>query len=152
MHMKRLAAAAGAALLTALAVPADAHAAAIACGGAVSTQNIGAQGCISAERFKDGKIWWRDIKAHAVITNSRAHASYVDYEAFMNVQGSSSWTKLGNGRTVVQRRSTIGPFEIGSATRICGPVNAKITIRVHVRPAGGAWSNWSSAATSQCQT
>ncbi|MFI7295774.1 hypothetical protein [Streptomyces sp. NPDC050121] len=54
----------------------------------------------------------------------------------MNVQGSSSWTKLGNGRTVVQRRSTIGPFEIGSATRICGPVNAKITIRVHVRPAG----------------
>ncbi|MFJ7146782.1 hypothetical protein ACIQVT_00995 [Streptomyces sp. NPDC100445] len=70
----------------------------------------------------------------------------------MYVQGSSSWTKLGNGRTVVQRRSTISPFEIGSATRICGPVNAKVTIRVHIRPAGGSWSNWSSAATSQCQT
>ncbi|MEU8030819.1 hypothetical protein AB0C13_19610 [Streptomyces sp. NPDC049099] len=31
-------------------------------------------------------------------------------------------------------------------------VNAKVEIRVHVKPAGGAWSNWTGAATSQCQT
>lgn len=57
---------------------------------------------------------------------------------------------MGSGRTIVQRRSTVGPIEIASKSRVCDTV--KVTIRVHVRPAGGAWSNWSSAATSQCQT
>ncbi|MFD4584304.1 hypothetical protein [Streptomyces sp. NPDC058434] len=152
MNLKQLAATAGATLLTALALPADAHAAAIACGGAVSTQNIGAQGCISAERWKDGHVFMRNITAHAVITNSRAHASYVDYEAYFRIREGGHWVKLGNGRTIVQRRSTIGPFEIGNTDRVCGPVNATAEIRVHVRPAGGAWSNWSGAVTKQCQT
>lgn len=151
MKLKRLVATAGAALLTALVLPADAHAAAVACGGGVSTQNIGARGCISAEGWKDGQVWWRDITAHTLLTNSRAHASWVEYEAYLHVQGDGDdWMKMGSGRQIVQRRDTIGPIAIASNTRLCGPV--KITIRVHVRPAGGQWSNWSSAATSQCRT
>lgn len=149
MNLKRLVATAGAALLTALVWPADAHAAAVACGGGVSTQNIGARGCISAERWNDGRIYWRDITAHAQITNSRSHASWVEYEAYSQA-GSGDWVKMGSGRTIVQRRSTVGPIAIATKTRVCDTV--KVTIRVHVRPAGGAWSNWSSAATSQCQT
>lgn len=149
--VKRTGALVAAAAAAALAFPAQAHAAAVACGGGVSTQNIGAQGCISAERWKDGKIFWRDITAHALITNSRSHASWVEYEAYLHVQGDGDdWMKMGSGRTIVQRRSTVGPIAIATSTRICGPV--KITVRVHVRPAGGAWSNWASAATSQCQT
>jgi hypothetical protein len=69
---KRTGALVAAAAVAALAFPAQAHAAAVACGGGVSTQNIGARGCISAERWKDGKIFWRDITAHALITNSRS--------------------------------------------------------------------------------
>ncbi|WP_327417524.1 hypothetical protein [Streptomyces sp. NBC_01233] len=149
MKLKRLVATAGAALLTALVLPADAHAAAVACGGGVSTQNIGARGCISAERWNDGRIYWRDITAHALLTNSRAHASWVEYEAYSTTDG-SYWDKMGSGRIIVERRSTIGPIAIASTTRLCD--TTKVTIRVHVRPAGGAWSNWSSAATSQCQT
>ncbi|MFF5538071.1 hypothetical protein ACFY71_37425 [Streptomyces cinerochromogenes] len=49
-------------------------------------------------------------------------------------------------------RTTTDPTEIGSTTRVCFVVNAKVEIRVHVKPAGGAWSNWTGAATSQCQT
>ncbi|MFF1360262.1 MULTISPECIES: hypothetical protein [unclassified Streptomyces] len=147
--MKRAGALAAAAVVTALAFPAQAHAAAVACGGGVSTQNIGARGCISAERWKNGGVFWHDITAHALITNSRSHASWVEYEAYLQA-GSGDWTKMGSGRTIVQRRSTVGPIEIASKSRVCDTV--KVTIRVHVRPAGGAWSNWSSAATSQCQT
>ncbi|MES4888759.1 hypothetical protein [Streptomyces sp. NPDC096012] len=138
-----------AAAVTALAFPAQAHAAAVACGGGVSTQNIGARGCISAERWKDGGVFWHDITAHALITNSRSHASWVEYEAYLQA-GSADWVKMGSGRTIVERRSTVGPIAIASKSRVCDTV--KVTIRVHVRPAGGAWSNWSSAATSQCQT
>lgn len=149
--MKRTGALVAAAALLALALPAQAQAAAVACGGRVSTQHIGTQGCISAERWKDGKIFWRDITAHAVLTNSSPHASSVEYEAYLHVQGDGDdWMKMGSGRTTVQGRSTVGPIAIATNTRLCGPV--KITIRVHVRPAGGAWSNWSTAATSQCQT
>lgn len=149
--MKRAGALAVAAAATALVFPAPAQAAAVACGGGVSTQNIGAQGCISAERWKEGKIFMRDITAHTLITNSRAHASWVEYEAYLHVQGDGDdWMKMGSGRTLVPRRSTVGPIAIATSTRVCGPV--KIAIRVHVRPARGAWSNWSSAATSQCQT
>ncbi|MFE5594911.1 hypothetical protein [Streptomyces sp. NPDC056549] len=147
--MKRTGALAAAAAMAALSFPAQAHAAAVACGGGVSTQNIGARGCISAERWQDGGIYWRDITAHALITNSRSHASWVEYEAYSQA-GSGAWVKMGSGRTIVERRSTVGPIAIASKTRTCDTV--KVTIRVHVRPAGGAWSNWSSAATSQCQT
>ena len=48
--MKRTGVLVAAAAAAALAFPAQAHAAAVACGGGVSTQNIGARGCISAER------------------------------------------------------------------------------------------------------
>ncbi|MFF8289076.1 hypothetical protein ACF068_07595 [Streptomyces sp. NPDC016309] len=147
--MKRTGALVAAAAVAVLVFPAQAHAAAVACGGGVSTQNIGARGCISAERWQDGRIFWRDITAHALITNSRSHASWVEYEAYSQA-GSDDWVKMGSGRTIVQRRSTVGPIAIASKSRICDTI--KVTIRVHVRPAGGAWSNWSSAATSQCQT
>ncbi|MEV8047442.1 hypothetical protein ACF06D_15385 [Streptomyces griseoluteus] len=147
--MKRTGALATVAAAAALVFPAQAHAAAVACGGGVSTQNIGARGCISAERWKDGAIYWRDITAHVQITNSRSHATWVEYEAYAQA-GSGNWAKMGSGRTIVQRRSTVGPIAIATKSRVCDTV--KVTIRVHVRPAGGAWSNWSSAATSQCQT
>jgi hypothetical protein len=137
----------------ALLLPAtNAHAAAIACGGSVSTQGIAANGCISAERGKEGRIHLRDIKAHVVLTNTRPHAAYVDYEAFFRVVSGGHWVKIGNGRALVSRRTTTSPIEIGSTTRVCFVVNAKVEIRVHVKPAGGAWSNWTGAATSQCQT
>jgi hypothetical protein len=147
--MKRTGALATAAAVAALVVPAQAHAAAVACGGGVSTQNIGARGCISAERWQNGGVYWRDITAHALLTNSRSRASWVEYEAYSQA-GSGDWVKMGDGRTIVERRTTIGPIAIATKTRVCDTV--KVTIRVHVRPAGGAWSNWSSAATSQCQT
>lgn len=147
--MKRTGALATAAAVAALVFPAQAHAAAVACGGGVSTQNIGARGCISAERWQDGRVYWRDITAHALLTNSRSRASWVEYEAYSTTDG-RYWDKMGDGRIIVERRTTIGPIAIASTTRLCDTV--KVTIRVHVRPAGGAWSNWSSAATSQCQT
>ncbi|MFI9046164.1 hypothetical protein [Streptomyces sp. NPDC053427] len=152
MRLNRFAATLAAAACTALAVPADAHAAAIACGGSVSTQGLTANGCISAERWKDGHVFMRNITAHTTVTNTRPHAAYVEYEAFFRVVSGGHWVKIGNGRTLVQRRSTVGPIEIGNTDRVCGPVNVKVEIRVHVRPAKGAWSNWTGAATSQCQT
>jgi len=148
--LKRTGTVVAAAAVAALALPADAHAAAIACGGSVATQGISGNGCISAERWKDGKVFFRDITAHTVLTNTRSHAASVEYEAYFRVVSGGHWVKIGNGRTVVQRRSTVGPIAIGSTDRVCGPV--KVEIRVHVRPARGAWSNWSSAATAQCQT
>ena len=153
MRLRQTAALTAATALAVLIPTADAHAAAISCGGSVSTQGITANGCISAEKFKEGKVFFRDIKAHTVITNTRAQASYVEYEAFLHVAGDGDdWTKMGSVRTLVQRHSTVGPIEIASSSRVCFVVNAKITVRVHVRPAAGAWSNWSSATTSQCQT
>ncbi|WP_071812547.1 hypothetical protein [Lentzea guizhouensis] len=152
MRLHQIAAVAGAVLLTTLVAPADAHAARIACGGAVSTQSIGVRGCISAERHEFTEIPYREITAHAVITNARTRASYVDYEAFFRVREGGSWIRLGGGRTIVRGKSTIGPIEIGDTERICAPVNVTAEIRVHVKPAGGSWSNWSGAMTRQCQT
>ncbi|MBO1332706.1 hypothetical protein [Streptomyces sp. VRA16 Mangrove soil] len=148
----RTAALATATALSLLLPTTDAHAAAVACGGSVSTQGIAANGCISAERGKEGRVHIRDIKAHVVLNNTRPHAANVEYEAFFSAASDGHWVKIGNGRTLVPRRTTTGPIEIGSTTRACFVVNAKVEIRVHVRPAGGAWSNWTSAATSQCQT
>ncbi|MFE7171262.1 hypothetical protein [Streptomyces sp. NPDC057616] len=148
--LKRTGTVVAAAAVAALALPADAHATAVACGGSVSTQGISGNGCISADRWKDGRVFFRTITAHTTLTNTRPHATWVEYEAYFRVVSGGHWVKIGNGRTAVQRRSTVGPVEIGSTDRVCGPV--KVEIRVHVRPAGGAWSNWSSAATSQCQT
>ncbi|MFF0191298.1 hypothetical protein [Streptomyces sp. NPDC005244] len=151
MRLTRTAAAISATAL-ALLLPTNAHAAAVACGGSVSTRGIAANGCISAEKGKEGRIYTRDIKAHVVLTNTSPHAAHVDYEAFFRVVSGGHWVKIGNGRTLVPRHTTTGPTEIGSTTRVCFVVNAKVEIRVHVKPAGGAWSNWTGAATSQCQT
>ncbi|MFB7475250.1 hypothetical protein [Kitasatospora sp. NPDC056184] len=52
------------------------------------------------------------------------------------VREGGDWVKLANGRTLVQRRSTIGPFEVGTTDCVCGPVNVTADIRVHVGPAG----------------
>ncbi|MEW2251546.1 hypothetical protein AB0907_29980 [Streptomyces sp. NPDC006975] len=152
MRLTRTAALTTATALALLLPAADAHAAGIACGGSVSTQGIAANGCISAEKGKEGRVYTREIKAHVVLTNTRPRAAYVDYEAFFRVVSGGHWVKIGDGRTLVPRRTTTGPVDVGSSTRICFVVNAKVEIRVHVRPAGGAWSNWTGAATSQCQT
>ncbi len=133
--LKRTGTVVAAAAVAALALPADAQAAAVACGGSVSTQGITGNGCISAERWKDGHVFMRNITAHTVLTNTRPHASWVEYEAYFRVVSGGHWVKIGNGRTVVQRRSTVGPIAIGSTDRVCGPVNVKVEIRVHVRPA-----------------
>ncbi|MFJ9350955.1 hypothetical protein [Streptomyces sp. NPDC101237] len=152
MRLKRTAAAATATALALLLPTTNANAAGVACGGSVSTGGIAANGCISAEKGKEGRVYTRDIKAHVVLTNTSRHAAYVDYEAFFRVVSGGHWVKIGNGRTLVPRRATTGPTEVGSTTRVCFVVNAKVEIRVHVKPAGGAWSNWTGAATSQCQT
>lgn len=152
MRLTRTAALTSATALALLLPATNAHAAAVACGGSVSTQGIAANGCISAEKGKEGRVDTREIKAHVVLTNTRPRAAYVEYEAFFRVVDGGHWVKMGNGRTLVQRRTTTGPTEIGSTTRVCFVVNAKVEIRVHVRPAGGAWSNWTGATTSQCQT
>ncbi|MEV6574275.1 hypothetical protein [Streptomyces sp. NPDC051577] len=139
-----------AAALAVLTVPADAHAAAVACGGGVSTGRVAVNGCISAERGKEGKIITREITAHVKLRNTGSRAVDVSYEAFFRVVSGGHWVKLGSGRTHVPARGSVGPTEVGSSTRVCGPV--KVEIRVHARAAGGAWSGWSTAGTAQCQT
>ncbi|MFF4901801.1 hypothetical protein [Streptomyces sp. NPDC001068] len=152
MRLTRTAALTTANALALLVPAASAHGAAVACGGSVSTRGIAARGCISADKGKEGRVYTRDIKAHVVLTNTSPRAAYVDYEAFFRVVSGGHWVKIGNGRTLVPRRTTTGPTEIGGTTRVCFVVNAKVEIRVHVKPARGAWSNWTGAATSQCQT
>jgi len=127
----------------------NAYAGTVACGGSVSTGPIGANGCISADHIVIKGSPFREIKAHVQLRNTSAHAVQVEYEAFLN-DGSGDWVKMGNGRAQVPAKKGIGPIQVGSQTRVCAP--HKVTIRVHVRPAGGAWSNWSPAATSQCST
>lgn len=152
MRLTRTTALFAATALALLLPAAGANAAAIACGGSVSSVAIGANGCISAEKSKEGPVHIRDIKAHVKLRNTSARAAQVEYEAFFRIAPSGDWSKIGNGRTSVPARGAVGPIEIGSVSRVCFVVNPKAEIRVHVRPAGGAWSNWTSAATSQCQT
>lgn len=152
MRLTRTAALFAATALALLLPGANANAAAIACGGSVSSKAIGANGCISAEKGKEGQVYTREIKAHVVLRNTSAHAAQVEYEAFFRIVSGGDWVKIGNGRTRVSARSTTGHIEIGSTTRVCFVVNPKAEIRVHVRPSGGAWSNWTGAVTSQCQT
>lgn len=149
MRLTRITAALAATAVAMLLSVTNADATAVACGGSVSSGPIGANGCISAERKEVKPAPLRDIIAHVVLRNTSPHAAQVEYEAFLN-DGSGKWAKIGNGRTQVPARKTIGPIEIGSQTRICAP--HRVEIRVHVKPSGGAWSNWTNAATSQCQT
>jgi hypothetical protein len=131
---------------------AGANATAIACGGSVSSVAIGANGCISADKFNEGRVPMREIKAHVKLRNTSAHAATVEYEAFFRIVEGGDWSKMGNGRTSVPARGAAGPIEVASVSRVCGLRNPKAEIRIHVRPAGGAWSNWTGAVTAQCQT
>ncbi|MFR9792465.1 hypothetical protein ACL07V_28035 [Streptomyces sp. MB22_4] len=140
----------GMAALAMLTVPANAHAAAVACGGGVSTGRVAVNGCISAQRGKEGKVYTREITAHVKLRNTGPRAANVSYEAFFRVVSGGHWVKLGSGRTYVPAGGTVGPTEVGSSTRVCGPV--KVEIRVHARAAGSGWSGWSTAGTAQCQT
>ena len=76
----------------------------------------------------------------------------VSYEAFFRIVSGGHWVKIGSDRTYVAAGATEGPTAIGDTSRVCGPFNVKAEIRVHAKSDGGVWSNWSTVATSQCQT
>src|SRR4051794_7016174 len=90
-----------AAALTMLAAPANAHAAAVACGGGVSTGRVAVNGCISAQRGKEGRIYTREITAYVKARNTGPRALNVSYEAFFRVVNGGDWGKLGSGRPYV---------------------------------------------------
>ncbi|WP_329121038.1 hypothetical protein [Streptomyces sp. NBC_01465] len=148
--MRRLGTVLGAAALALLTLPADAHAAGIACGGSTSTGRLALSGCISAQRGSLGPFPTRDISAYIQLHNTGPRAFNVNYEAYASADKGRSWTRVGMGRTLVAAHQTLGPIEVGSTTRVCAP--HRVDIRVHAQVVGGPWSNWSSAATSQCQT
>ncbi|APU44907.1 hypothetical protein UK14_29870 [Streptomyces sp. NRRL F-4428] len=148
--MRRIGAVLAAAALTVLAVPGTADAAAVACGGGTSTGRVAVNGCISAERGSAGRFPTREITAYVKARNTGSKGVGVAYEAFFRVVDGGHWEKLGSGRTHVRAGESVGPLEVGSSTRVCGPV--KVEIRVHARADGAAWSGWSPAATRQCQT
>ncbi|MFF7546067.1 hypothetical protein ACFZCU_20900 [Streptomyces canus] len=150
VHVRRIGTVLSAVALAVLAVPANAHAAAVACGGGVSTGRVAVNGCISAERGREGRIYTREITAYVKARNTGPRAVNVAYEAFFRVVDGGHWVKLGSGRTYVPAGGTVEPTEVGSSTRVCGPV--KVEIRVHARADGGVWSGWSTAGTAQCQT
>lgn len=150
MQLRRIGTILGTVALTIPAVPADAHAASVACGGGVSTGRVAINGCISAQRGSVGRIPTREITAHIKARNTGTRGLNVSYEAFFRVVDGGHWVKLGSGRSYVRAGEAIGPAEVGSTTRVCGPV--KVEIRVHARADGAAWSNWSPASTKQCQT
>ncbi|MFD5620465.1 hypothetical protein [Streptomyces yangpuensis] len=150
MYLRRIGTILAATALTVLAVPATADAAAIACGGGTSTGRVAVNGCISAERGSAGRFPTREITAYIKARNTGTKGVDVAYEAFFRVVDGGHWEKLGSGRTHVRAGESVGPLEVGSSTRVCGPV--KVEIRVHARAGGAAWSGWSPAATRQCQT
>ncbi|MFE2210670.1 hypothetical protein ACFW93_01680 [Streptomyces canus] len=150
MHVRRIGAVLSAVALIVLAVPANAQAAAVACGGGVSTGRVAVNGCISAQRGKEGRIYTREITAYVKARNTGPRAVNVAYEAFFRVVDGGHWVELGSGRTHVPAGGTVEPTEVGSSTRVCGPV--KVEIRVHAHADGGVWSGWSTAGTAQCQT
>jgi hypothetical protein len=151
VHVRRIGTILSAAALTVLAVPANAHAVAVACGGGVSTGRMAVNGCISAQRGKEGKVYTREITAYIKGRNTGPRAVNVSYEAFFRVVDGGYWVKLGSGRTYVPAGGTVEPTEVGSSTRVCAP-GVKVEIRVHARADGGVWSGWSTAGTAQCQT
>lgn len=150
MYLRRTGTILGAAALTMLTIPANAHAAAIACGGGTSTGRVAINGCISAERGSVGEFPTREITAHIKARNTGTKGLNVSYEAFFRVVDGGHWEKVGSGRSYVRAGEAIGPVEVGSTTRVCGPV--KVEIRVHARADGAVWSSWSPASTKQCQT
>ena len=149
MHARRITTVLSAAALTMLMLPADAHAAGISCGGSTSVGPLGINGCISAQRGSAGPFPTRDISAYIKMHNTGKRTLNIEYEAYARPDG-GSWDRVGTGRTPLRAGETLGPVEVGSTTRVCAP--HRVEIRVHARVAGGAWSNWSAAATKQCQT
>ncbi|MEU5053862.1 hypothetical protein ACFC1L_18575 [Streptomyces sp. NPDC056210] len=151
LHMRRIGTILGAAALTVLTIPANAHAAAVACGGGVSTGRVAVNGCISAQRGKEGRVYTREITAYIKARNTGPRAVNVAYEAFFRVVDGGHWVKLGSGRTYLPAGGAVEPTEVGASTRVCAP-GVKVEIRVHARADGGVWSGWSTAGTAQCQT
>lgn len=149
LHLRRAATILSAAALTMMTIPANAHAAAIACGGGTSTGRVAINGCISAQRGSVGPFPSREMTAYIKARNTGTKGLNVSYEAFSRPDG-GSWERVGTGRAYVRAGEAIGPVEVGSTTRVCAPV--KVEIRVHARADGAAWSGWSSASTKQCQT
>ncbi|MET9962790.1 hypothetical protein ABZ128_27590 [Streptomyces sp. NPDC006326] len=141
----------GAAALAVLTIPANAHAAAVACGGGTSTGRVAVNGCISAQRGSVGEFPTREITAYIKARNTGTRGLNVSYEAFFRVVSGGHWEKVGSGRAYVRAGEAIGPVEVGSTTRVCGP-GVKVEVRVHARADGAAWSGWSPASTKQCQT
>ncbi|MGW7062225.1 hypothetical protein ACWGHM_27405 [Streptomyces sp. NPDC054904] len=116
----------------------------------MSTGRVAVNGCISAQRGSAGRFPTRDVTAHIKARNTGSKALNVTYEAYFRVVDGGHWEKIGSGRAHVRAGESIGPVEVGSTTRVCGPV--KVEIRVHARADGAAWSGWSPATTKQCQT
>lgn len=150
MRLRRVGTVLSAVALIMPAMSVGAHAAAIACGGGVATGRVAVNGCISAQRGSVGRVMTREITAHIKARNTGPRALNISYEAFFRVVDGGHWVKVGSGRAHLRAGESVGPVEVGSTTRVCGPV--KVEIRVHARADGGAWSNWSPASTRQCQT
>ncbi|WP_406388678.1 hypothetical protein [Streptomyces sp. NBC_00211] len=116
----------------------------------MSTGRVAINGCISAQRGSVGEFPTREITAYIKARNTGPKGLNVSYEAFFRVVDGGHWEKVGSGRSYVRAGEAIGPVEVGSTTRVCGPV--KVEVRVHARADGAAWSGWSPASTRQCQT
>ncbi|MFD7220041.1 hypothetical protein ACFV9P_03345 [Streptomyces sp. NPDC059892] len=149
MYLRRTGTVLGAAALTVLTVPANAHAASVVCGGGASTGRVAVNGCISAERKWIEVVSYRDVTAYVKLRNVGTRALNVAYETYLRTNG-GEWKKLSNSRTTVGAGQTVGPVEAGNKTAPCNA--GKIEIRVRAQVSGAAWSGWSSAATKQCQT
>ncbi|MPY54253.1 hypothetical protein FPZ41_39145 [Streptomyces sp. K1PN6] len=149
MRLRRAGTVLGAAVLTVLTIPANAHAAAIACGGGTSTGRVAVNGCISAQRQLHGHAPFKEVTAYVKLRNTGTRAVNVSYEAYWRTSG-FDWTKLGSSRTNVGAGMTVGPLEVGTKDRACDGI--KVEIRVRAQVGGGSWSGWAPASTKQCQT
>lgn len=121
VHVRRIGTVLSAVALTVLAVPANAHAAAVACGGGVSTGRVAVNGCISAERGREGRIYTREITAYVKARNTGPRAVNVAYEAFFRVVDGGHWVKLGNGRTYVPAGGPSNPRRWAARPGCAGP-------------------------------
>lgn len=119
--MRRIGTVLSVAALTALFVPAHAHAAAGACGGGVSTGWVAVNGCISAQRGREGRIYTREITAYVKARNTGPRAVNVSYEAFFRVVDGGHWVKLGRSHLCPVRwdRRAHGGGKLNSGLRPC---------------------------------
>ncbi len=120
----------------ALTIPTGAQAAAVACGGGVSTGRVAVNGFISARPGPVDEFPTREITVYIKARRHGNNAVIVSYESFFRVVQGGHWEKVGSGRTHIRAGEAVGPLEVGSTTRACGPV--KVEIRAHSRADGGA--------------